>query len=111
MSSIGEIDGLLPIERAVSAMAGFYDLAAVSISASTDEDIDLYSAIGTGCVGVDILDTGGVDGNVLIKGKGTVYVSVPIFAYSRTGILPRFRYIKKTGSVSSVVVLYQKLES
>lgn len=109
---LGEIDGRYPTERALGVMAGYYDIATIDISGSSDEEIDLYSVIGNGCVGIDVFDAGGADGSVLVKtlrDGSSGYVAVPILAYSRTGQLPHFRYIKKTGSVTSVVVCYQKM--
>jgi imidazole glycerol phosphate synthase subunit HisF len=109
---IGEIDGKLPVERALNAIAGYYDMYPIAVSSSATEDIDLEVAIGSGVIGVDVMDTTGTAGNVLIKTVNNEYgdyVTVPVAASSRIGVLPRFQHIKKTGTVNSIIVFYQKV--
>jgi len=95
--------------EALGFMSGYSGMVNVNISGSSDENIDLYSLVGTGVIGCDVIDTSGTAGNILVGKVTTDYKTVPIAANGRTGLLARFRYIKKTGSVTSVLVLYQKI--
>lgn len=98
--------------QAVNLQTGFYDMVEVDISGSASEDIDLDSLLGSTVVVRTVMNNTATDGNVLMKtlnDSSSGYVTVPLNAGVTTGLLPVIKYIKKTGSVDSVICFTQKI--
>jgi hypothetical protein len=105
LGQINKVD----LREALSFIAGYRWMKSIAIGASADENVDLYTVIGAGAVGCDVFNTTGATGNIIVGKTIDDYVTIPVQAYSRTGLIGRFRYIKKTGSIATAVILYQEI--
>lgn len=111
-NKIGVADGNMDVSQAVRWTAGWYDIAEIDISGSATEDISMDTLLGSDCVVRDIKSAVTSAGNILVKtanDESGGYVTIPIGARERLGLLPRIKYIKKTGSINTAIVWYQKV--
>ncbi|MCE5224891.1 MAG: hypothetical protein LLG05_03435 [Porphyromonadaceae bacterium] len=95
------------------AFSGFADMTKVDISGSEVEEIDLSVLIGTKKLFRGLKSTDSSDGDVLIKTKGNYsygYVPYPLKSGEKDIVLLPFTHIKKTGSISGVIVYWQDTE-
>ena len=108
---LGELGPYAETKDMLQYISGPYDMYPIDISGSLVEDISLETVIGSGAVGVIVVNNSGADGNILLKTVQNTYgdyITFPIKSSLTSGLLPRFTHIKKTGSISSAVILYQK---
>lgn len=100
-------DGKQTTDDSLRTAAGFYDMVTIDTAAGA-EDIDLQTVIGAGAIGVGLIAN--ADGNALIKTVNNTaagYVTIPVTSGEKLWPLPDFRYIKKTGSIASITVMFQ----
>ena len=95
------------------ALSGFADFAEVDISDSSfDEETALSDLFGTDKLFRAVKSTDSSDGVLLVKTLNNAsggYVAYPLKAGEKDLILTPITHIKKTGSISGVIVFWQNI--
>ncbi len=95
------------------ALSGFADFAEVDISDSSfDEETALADLFGTDKLFRAVKSTDSSDGVLLMKTLNDYsngYVAYPLKAGEKDNLLTPITHIKKTGSISGVIVFWQNI--
>ncbi len=107
----GPATGVDPRPLTQLALSGFADFAEIDISdSSSDEDISLEDLFGADKLFRAVKSTDSSDGVLLVRTRNNYsagYVSYPLAAGEKDVILTPITHIKKTGSISGVIVFWQ----
>jgi hypothetical protein len=106
----GVLDSYIGMDKATKSSGDWRDLRTIDISGSADEDIALATVALCGTNARIKAFIPLADGNLLVKtvrNKSNGYITIPVTAGNPTPKLPAISHIKKTGSVASVIALYQ----
>jgi hypothetical protein len=106
----GVLDSYISMDKQAKSSADWRDMQVIDINGSASEDIALASAALCGTNSRVKAFIPLADGNLLVKtvrNKSNGYITIPVTAGNPTPKLPAISHIKKTGSIASVIAMYQ----